>query len=62
MASYWDDKRVYFKTAKLKGVERVFVGLHDCRIDDKDEAIFLCSMPFGPCRWIVEAELENFVL
>lgn len=53
------DKRHYYSTAYVKGLNRCCVGL---RQFNESTGMFYCLMPFGNYRWIHESELEHFVL
>ncbi len=53
------DKRNYFKTAYVKGLNQCCVGL---KRFNETTTMFLCIMPFGNERWMHESELKDFRL
>ena len=53
------DKRNFYKTAFVKGLNRCCVGLKSY---NEQSGMFLCVMPFGNLRWMPEHELKDFCL
>ena len=48
-----------YKTARLVGTNRAFVGLIHMNFN---ETMYLCVMPYGPNRWIMLSELTDYCL
>lgn len=53
------DKRYFYKTAYVKGLNRCCVGLKSF---NESSGMYLCVMPFGNQRWVHESELKDFCL
>jgi len=53
------DKRYLYKTAKVKGLVRCYVGILDW---DETYNIFKCRTPYNTIRYYHADELESFCL